>query len=88
MNLDPRTLLFALILTNALMALSLFVASSRTRRDGTLLWAMGMVLETLTWILIAARGAIPDALSLVVANGLLAGAHALALAAIVGRNLL
>jgi diguanylate cyclase (GGDEF)-like protein len=82
MSLDPRTLLFALILTNALMALSLFVASSRTRRDGTLLWAMGMVLETLTWMLIAARGAIPDVLSLVVANGFLAGAHALALAAI------
>lgn len=82
MNLDPRTLLFALILTNALMALSLFVASSRSRRDGTLLWAMAMVLETLTWVLIAARGAIPDAFSLVVANGLKAGAHALALAAI------
>jgi len=84
MNLDPRTLLFALILTNVLMALSLFVAASGKdkQRDGIRLWAMAMLLETLTWILVAARGAIPDALSLVAANGLKAGAHALALAAL------
>jgi len=84
MNLDPRTLLFSLILTNTLMALSLFVAANGNgkQRDGTRLWAMAMVLETLTWVLIAARGAIPDAFSLVVANGLKAGSHALVLAAI------
>lgn len=82
MNLDPRTLLFSLILTNTLMALSLFVAASGKRRDGVGLWAIAMLLETLTWILIAARGAIPDAFSLVVANGFKAGAHAMALAAI------
>lgn len=84
MNLDPRTLLFALILTNVLMALSLFVAAGGNgkQRDGMRLWAMAMLLETLTWILVAARGAIPDAISLVVANGFKAGAHALALAAI------
>jgi diguanylate cyclase (GGDEF)-like protein len=84
MNLDPRTLLFALILTNVMMALSLFVAAGGKdkQRDGLRLWAMAMLLETLTWILVAARGAIPDALSLVVANGSKAGAHALALAAI------
>ncbi|MFZ3019624.1 MAG: GGDEF domain-containing protein [Gallionella sp.] len=84
MNLDPRTLLFALILTNVMMALSLFVAAGGKdkQRDGMRLWAMAMLLETLTWILVAARGAIPDVLSLVVANGFKAGAHALALAAI------
>jgi diguanylate cyclase (GGDEF)-like protein len=82
MNLDPRTLLFSLILTNTLMALSLFVAASGKRRDGVGLWALAMLLETCTWILVAARGAIPDAFSLVVANGFKAGAHALALAAI------
>lgn len=82
MNLDPRTLLFSLILTNTLMALSLFVASQGRRRDGVGLWAIAMLLESLTWILIAARGAIPDAFSLVIANGLKAGAHAMALAAI------
>jgi diguanylate cyclase (GGDEF)-like protein len=41
-----------------------------------------MLLETLTWGLITARGIIPDSLSIIVANGLLAAAYALRLAAI------
>lgn len=82
MNLDPRTLLFSLILTNILMMLCLFVAANGNRRDGIRLWAIAMLLETLTWTLIAARGAIPDAFSLVVANGLKASAHAFILAAL------
>lgn len=86
MNLDPRTLLFSLILTNALVVLSLFVAISGgngdRQRDGLGKWAAAMLLETLTWTLVAARGHIPDAFSIIVANGLKAGAHALILAAI------
>lgn len=86
MNLDPRTLLFALILCNALMVLSLFLAaSSRNKdgeRDGMGKWAAAILLETLTWTLVAARGHIPDAFSIIVANALKAGAHALILAAI------
>jgi len=85
-NLDPRTLLFSLILTNALVVLSLFVAISGgngdRQRDGLGKWAAAMLLETLTWTLVAARGHIPDAFSIIVANGLKAGAHALILAAI------
>lgn len=86
MNLDARTLLFSLILTDALMVLSLFVAAasgnSDRKRDGMGKWAMAILLETLTWMLIAARGTIPDVFSIVVANGLKAAAHALILAAI------
>lgn len=86
MNLDPRTLLFSLILCNALMVLSLFVATySRaggSKRDGMGKWAVAILLETLTWILVAARGAIPDVLSIIVANGFKAASHALILAAI------
>ncbi|HLP97281.1 MAG TPA: GGDEF domain-containing protein [Sideroxyarcus sp.] len=85
MNLDPRTLLFALILTNAMMVLGLFVASASKReskREGMGKWALAVLLETLTWMLIAARGTIPDIYSVVVANALKAGAHALVLAAI------
>jgi diguanylate cyclase (GGDEF)-like protein len=85
-NLDPRTLLFSLILTNSLVVLSLFVAISggngERQRDGLGKWAAAMLLETLTWTLVAARGHIPDAFSIIVANGLKAGAHALILAAI------
>lgn len=86
MNLDPRTLLFSLILCNALMVLSLFVATySRaggSKRDGMGKWAVAILLETLTWILVAARGAIPDVFSIIVANGFKAASHALILAAI------
>jgi predicted signal transduction protein with EAL and GGDEF domain len=86
MNLDARTLLFSLILTYGLSVLSMFVAASgrsgsRTR-DGMGKWAAAMFLETLTWTLIAARGTIPDFFSIIVANGLLAAAYALILAAI------
>lgn len=82
MNLDPRTLLFSLILTNALMVVGLFVAASGGKRDGMGKWAVAILLETLTWTLIAARGSIPDAISIIVANGLKAGVHAFVLAAI------
>ena len=86
MNLDPRTLLFSLILTNFLMVLSLFVVASsgnaNGKRDGIGKWTLAISLETLTWVLVAARGHIPDIFSVVVANALKAGAHALVLAAI------
>lgn len=83
MLLDPRTLLFSLILSNSIMVLSLFVATSVKGRDqGLNKWALAVLLETFTWLLIAARGVIPDTLSIVVANLFKASAHALILAAI------
>ncbi len=85
MNLDARTLLFSLIMINALMVLSLFATAASRKRgpgDGISKWAYGLLLETVAWTLIAARGHIPDLFSIVVANGLLAGTFALMLAAI------
>jgi diguanylate cyclase (GGDEF)-like protein len=86
MNLDARTLLISLILTNAFMVVSLFVAATGAKgneqRDGIGKWAVAILLETVTWILIAARGVIPDLFSIVVANGLLSGAYALMLGAV------
>ncbi len=85
MNLDPRTLLFTLIVTNALTVLSLFIAAGSNnggKREGMGKWAAAMLLETLTWVLVAARGTIPDAFSIVLANAFKAGAHALILVAI------
>lgn len=84
MNLDPRTLLFSLILVNGLMVLSLFVAvsSGNGKRDGLNKWAVAVLLETMTWILVAARGAIPDLLSVILANGFKASAHAMILMAV------
>jgi diguanylate cyclase (GGDEF)-like protein len=85
MNLDPRTLLFSLILTYGLSVLSMFVAAAgrkRNKPDGMGKWAGAMFLQTLTWGLIAARGRIPDFFTIIVANGTLAAAFALILAAI------
>ena len=86
MNLDARTLLFSLILTNAMMVLSLFAAAGNTKgegkRDGIGKWGTAILLETLAWALIAMRGLLPDAISIVVANGLVAASYALMLAAL------
>lgn len=84
MNLDPRTLLFSLILTYALTVLSLVVAAAGTngKRDGMGKWAAAMLLETVTWVLVASRGVVPDEFSIVLANVLKAGAHGFILAAI------
>ncbi|HUW76658.1 MAG TPA: GGDEF domain-containing protein [Gallionella sp.] len=85
MNLDPRTLLFSLILTYGLSVLSMFVAAAgrkSSKPDGMEKWAAAMFLETMAWGLIAARGRIPDLFSVIVANGLLSAAFALMLAAI------
>jgi diguanylate cyclase (GGDEF)-like protein len=84
MNLDPRTLLFSLILTYGLSVLGMFVAAGRksNKPDGMEKWAVAMFLETVTWGLIAARGRIPDFFTVIVANGILAAAFALILAAV------
>ncbi len=85
MNLDPTTLLFALVVANAMAMLSLLVAmvgNRDGRRDGMGKWAAAMLLETLTWVMVAARGTIPDVYTIVLANLIKAGAHALILAAI------
>lgn len=83
MLLDPRTLLFALILTNTLMVLSLFVAATfKGREQGLNKWALALLLETFTWLLIAGRGVIPDELSVVLANFFKAASFAMFLAAV------
>ncbi len=85
MNLDPRSLLFSLILTYGLSVLGMFVAAASRKSnkpDGMGKWAAAMFLETITWGLIAARGRIPDFFTVIVANGILAAAFALILAAV------
>jgi diguanylate cyclase (GGDEF)-like protein len=83
MLLDPRTLLFSLILANSLMVLSLFVAASVKGRDqGLNKWAIAVLLETFTWLLVAVRGVIPEALSIVAANLCMAASYAFFLIAI------
>lgn len=83
---DPKTLLFSLLAINAFMAASLLIAArgraTGRRQEGLSKWAAAVLVETAVWVLIGARGAIPDLASIVLANGLKAAVHALALAAI------
>jgi diguanylate cyclase (GGDEF)-like protein len=83
MSLDARTLLFSLVLTYTLAVVSMFVAATDSKTpDGTGKWASAMLMETLTWVLIAKRGVIPDFFSVTIANGFMAVAYAMILSAI------
>ena len=85
MSLDPRTLLFSLILADTLMALCLVVAAHGQvdeKKDGLNKWTAALFLQTLAWIAAASRGFLPDPFAIVAAHGLKAASHALILAAI------
>lgn len=82
MPLDNRTLIFSLMLASTLMAAALAAVAQGGRRDGLGQWAAAKLLEALAWLLILARGAIPDVASIVLANTLMVAVYALMLAAI------
>ena len=86
MNLDPRTLLFSLILTDALMASCLLVAAhgqvGNKKRDGMEKWSAALFLETLVWIVAGSRGFFPDLITIVFAHGFQAVSYSMMLAAI------
>lgn len=81
MALDNLTLLFSLALTSSLMAFSLAV-TSRSRKDGTRLWALAMGFEAAGWSFAALRGPILDEWSIVLTNLALVVAQTVKLAAI------
>ena len=85
MSLDPRTLLFSLILADTLMALCLVVAAHGQvdeKKDGLNKCTAALFLQTLAWIAAASRGFLPDPFAIVAAHGLKAASQALILAAI------
>ena len=71
------TLLLLNILVTATLAVCLGAVASRGRRDGLLWWAWGLGAHTLAYLLFSLRGQIPDLLSVVLANTLLATSFAL-----------
>jgi diguanylate cyclase (GGDEF)-like protein len=86
MNLDPHTLLFSMILTDALMVLCLLVAvhgqAGNEKRDGMEKWAAALFLDALVWIMGSSHGIFPDVVTVVLAHGFKAASHAMILAAI------
>lgn len=82
MLLDNRTLLFSLVIVYGMMAVSMAFVSRSGERDGLTKWSWALGLETVAWILIAIRGMVPDTVSIVLANLILAAALATKLASI------
>ena len=82
MSLDNRTLLLCLVIVCGAMAMSMAFVSRSGEHDGLRKWAVAMGLESVAWFLISVRGMIPDAVSIIAANLLLATALSTKLAAI------
>ncbi|HQQ70178.1 MAG TPA: GGDEF domain-containing protein [Alicycliphilus sp.] len=79
--LDVPTMLLMTAAASAAMAGALAAVRSQ-RREGTGLWALGLLLHTATYLLYLLRGQAPDWASIVLSNTLLSGTFALALAAV------
>lgn len=68
---DVPTMLVMVIIASLLMSAALTVAGGGQEREGLALWALVLLLNAVGHALLALRGHIPDALSIVVANTLL-----------------
>ena len=75
---DVRFLFTVLVVTNLVLAGSLWIGTGRSHRDGLGHWTAGLVMQALAFSLFAARGEVPSWLGVVLANGLLASSLSLA----------
>lgn len=71
------TLFLVMIVTGATLAVFVTVAAGRDGHDGLNLWASGLGLHTVAYILFAQRGRISDLVTIVIANVMLAATFAL-----------
>ena len=72
MTVDVFTLLLVIIVSSVVVSGTLLVLNGGQRRDGLQYWAAGLLLIAVGYALFMARGRIPDSLSVVLANALLA----------------
>ncbi|MBK7661735.1 MAG: GGDEF domain-containing protein [Betaproteobacteria bacterium] len=75
---DAPTLFVVLVVTNLVLAASLWIGTGRTRRDGIGPWIAGLVLQAGSFAVFAMRGDSPNPFNVVAANALLAAAVACA----------
>jgi len=76
MNLiDMKTVVFSYLISNAMCTGVVMVLwlQNRQRFAGLGLWLAGFAMQTVTFLLFALRGVVPDWMSMIVANGLLIG---------------
>lgn len=80
--LDVKTLFVVMIATSLLLAGSMAVAVGMRFRDGVGKWTGSLMLQAVTFVCFSLRGGIPDLVSIVIANCLLALSFTLQAAAI------
>jgi diguanylate cyclase (GGDEF)-like protein len=81
---DAPTLFVVLVVTNLVLAASMWIGTGRTRRDGIAPWIAGLVLQAASFGAFALRGEEPHALNVVLANTLIAAGIACAAWAVAG----
>lgn len=79
---DVRTMLLVMLVSNVLMALTLWLAFTGPLRDGLANWTRSLWAQALAWLLFALRGGLPDVLSVSAGNAMLALGWSLQLAAV------
>ena len=82
MTLNKFTLLFVLMLSNAVMAGALWAAFAGATRDGLGKWGASLFAQACAWALFAAHDVQPDSLMFVTANFLLAASFMMQAAAL------
>jgi diguanylate cyclase (GGDEF)-like protein len=80
MMLDMRTIVVMLVVSSVLMALTLAVGTRLGRTAGFAKWNVGLGLLALGWVLVAARGVLPDLIGVALADALLVAGLCMALA--------
>ena len=71
MILDMRTIVVMLVVSSVLMAITLAVGTRMGRAAGFVKWNAGLALLALGWVLVAARGVLPDLVGVALADAML-----------------
>ncbi len=77
MNLHPPTMFVTIVTVSATLAVLVGAVSAGKRGDGLFSWAIALLFHALAYVLLALRGAIPDAVSILAGNAALAAALAM-----------
>jgi diguanylate cyclase (GGDEF)-like protein len=80
---DARTMFVVMLVSCVLMAAILWFGSAGRFRDGLAKWTASLGVQAFGFLLLSGRGVVPDAVSIPVANGLLALTWSLQFAAII-----
>jgi len=81
---DVRSLFIVMVVTNLVLAASLWIGTGRKLRDGLGQWTGALVAQAVAFGLLATRGGAPDAVAAIAANAFLALGIALVAGAILG----